>query len=52
MAHTSGLRSCLGHRWSATTLKANEHTKKVKVIAQKVLDEAHDVMDDKTVRAS
>ena len=34
------------------TPKANEHATKVKAIAQKALDEAHDVMDDKTVRAS
>jgi hypothetical protein len=34
------------------TPKANEHANKVKAIAQKVLDEASDVLDDKTVRAS
>jgi hypothetical protein len=34
------------------TTKANEHTKKVKAIAQKVLDEASDVLDDKTARVS
>jgi hypothetical protein len=32
--------------------KANEHTNKVKAIAQKVLDEASDVLDDKTVGVS
>ena len=32
------------------TPKANEHAKRVKAIAQKVLDEASDVLDDKTVR--
>jgi hypothetical protein len=37
---------------AAATPKANEHTKKVKAIAQKTLDEAHEVMDDKTVRAA
>jgi hypothetical protein len=31
------------------TPKANEHAKKVKAIAQKVLDEASDVLDDKIV---
>ena len=34
------------------TPKANEPAKKVKAITQKALDEAHDVMEDKTVRAS
>jgi hypothetical protein len=31
------------------TPKAHEYAKKVKAIAQKVLDEASDVLDDKTV---
>ena len=51
MVRTSGLSPA----WlslGAATPKANEHTTKVKAIAQKALDEAHDVMDDKTVRAS
>jgi hypothetical protein len=52
MAHTSGLRSYPGQRRDAATPKAHEHTKQVKAIAQKTLDEAHDVMDDKTVRVS
>ena len=31
------------------TPKANEHTNKFKAIAQKVLDEASDVLEDKAV---
>jgi len=33
----------------SNTLKANEYAKKIKAIAQKVLDEASDVLEDKAV---
>ena len=33
----------------SNTLKANKYAKKIKAIAQKVLDEASDVLEDKAV---